>query len=350
VTLSARVVRSLGSLRLDVEIEAAPGEIVAVLGPNGAGKSTLLRCLSGLLAIDDGCITLDGAALDDPQRDQFLPAERRPIGVVFQDYLLFGNLSALENVAFGLRARGVPRGAARRRSAELLERVGLADLGGSRPRALSGGQQQRVALARALAGDPRLLLLDEPLAALDVTTRAEVRRELRRHLGAFDGVRIVVTHDPVDAYALADRVVIVEDGRVTQVGSLADVAAHPRSAYVADLVGTNLIAGTMHGRQFDADTGGTLVTSTDGSGRVLVAIAPSAVALYRRPPEGSPRNVWQSTVTDIDRRLERARVRLDGRLPIVAEVTIDALAALGLQLGDEVWAVVKATEITTYAA
>jgi molybdate transport system ATP-binding protein len=244
----------------------------------------------------------------------------------------------------------VPRGAARRRAAELLERVGLADLGGSRPRALSGGQQQRVALARALAGDPRLLLLDEPLAALDVTTRAEVRRELRRHLGAFDGVRIVVTHDPVDAYALADRVVIVEDGRVTQVGSLADVAAHPRSAYVADLVGTNLIAGTMHGRQFDADTGGTLVTSTDGSGRVLVAIAPSAVALYRRPPEGSPRNVWCSTVTDIDRRLERVRVRLDGRLPIVAEVTIDALAALGLQLGDEVWAVVKATEITTYAA
>jgi molybdate transport system ATP-binding protein len=350
VTLSARVVRSLGSLRLDVEIDAAAGEIVAVLGPNGAGKSTLLRCLSGLLAIDDGCITLDGTALDDPQRDLFLPAERRPIGVVFQDYLLFGNLSALENVAFGLRARGVPRGAARRRAAELLERVGLAALGGSRPRALSGGQQQRVALARALAGDPRLLLLDEPLAALDVTTRAEVRRELRRHLGAFDGVRIVVTHDPVDAYALADRVVIVEDGRVTQVGSLADVAAHPRSAYVADLVGTNLIAGTMHGRQFDADTGGTLVTSTDGSGRVLVAIAPSAVALYRHPPEGSPRNVWQSTVTDIDRRLERARVRLDGRLPIVAEVTIDALAALGLQLGDEVWAVVKATEITTYAA
>jgi molybdate transport system ATP-binding protein len=350
VTLSARVVRSLGSLHLDIEIDVEAGETVAVLGPNGAGKSTLLRCLAGLLAIDEGRVTLDGVALDDPQQDLFVHAERRPMGVVFQDYLLFETMSAVENVAFGLRARGVARGEARRRAVDLLDRVGLASFGSSRPRALSGGQQQRVALARALAGDPRLLLLDEPLAALDVTTRADVRRELRRHLAEFDGVRIVVTHDPLDAYALADRVVIIEDGQVTQEGSLADVAAHPRSTYVADLVGTNLIAGTMHGRQFSADTGGTLVTSTDGSGRVFVAIAPSAVALYRNPPEGSPRNVWRSTVTDVDRRFERARVRLDGHLPIVAEVTVDALAALGLRPGDEVWAVVKATEITTYAA
>jgi molybdate transport system ATP-binding protein len=310
----------------------------------------LLRCLAGLSAIDEGHVTLGGRALDDPQAGVFVPAERRPIGVVFQDYLLFANLSARENVAFGLRARGVRRREARRRAAELLERVGLLEHAGARPGALSGGQQQRVALARALAGDPQLLLLDEPLAALDVSTRAEVRRQLRRQLTGFPGTRLVVTHDPLDAYALADRVVIVEDGRITHDGSLVDVTAHPRTPYVADLVGTNLLTGSTDGREFTVDAGGTLVTSSDVTGRAFVTIAPSAVALYRSPPDGSPRNVWRSTVADIDRRLDRVRVRLEGAVPVVAEVTVDALASLDLRPGDDVWAVVKATEIETYPA
>jgi molybdate transport system ATP-binding protein len=356
MTLAAHVVRKLTAgdrggrdpFELDVTIEGGDREIVAVLGPNGAGKSTLLRCLAGLLALDSGHVTLAGAVLDDPERDVFVPAERRPIGVVFQDYLLFAHLSALENVAFGLRARGARRRDARRRASALLERVGLAEYAGARPGALSGGQQQRVALARALAGDPQLLLLDEPLAALDVSTRADVRRELRRQLAGFDGTRIVVTHDPLDAYALADRVVIIEGGCITHDGSLVDVTAHPRTQYVAELVGTNLLTGSTDGREFSADAGGTLVTSSEVTGRAFVTIAPSAIALYRTPPDGSPRNVWRATVADVDRRLDRVRVRLDGALPVVAEVTVDALAALNLRPGDDVWAVVKATEIETY--
>ena len=203
----------VGTFRLDVELTTKSGETVAVLGPNGSGKTTLFRCLAGLLPIDGGRIELDGEPLDDPAHDVFVRPERRPVAVVFQDYLLFPNLTALENVAFGLRARGVAKAEARARATAWLERVGLADHAHHRPRALSGGQAQRVALARALATEPRLLLLDEPLAALDAGTRGDVRRDLRRHLATFDGVRLLVTHDPVDAYALADRVVILEAGQ-----------------------------------------------------------------------------------------------------------------------------------------
>jgi molybdate transport system ATP-binding protein len=350
MTLSAHVARSVGSLSLDVALDTKPGEVLAILGPNGAGKSTLLRCLAGLLPLDAGHVTLDGVVLDDPHTRVFVPAERRPIGVVFQDYLLFDHMDAADNVAFGLRARGVKRAESRRRATELLERVGLADHAHHRPRALSGGQQQRVALARALAGDPRLLLLDEPLAALDVTTRAAVRRDLRDHLAGFDGVRVIVTHDPLDAYALAERVVIVEGGRVSQTGTLPELTAQPRSRYVADLVGTNLFRGTGHGTTFTTDHGATLETGDAVDGSAFVAIAPHAVALYRSPPDGSPRNIWRGVVAYADRQPDRARIRLDGELPIVAEVTARALDAMQLRPGDELWAVVKATEIATYPA
>ena len=203
--LAARVGVSLGSLELDVDLTVHDGEVVAVLGPNGAGKTTLLRALAGLVALDRGRIEVDGVVLDEPDTGTFVSVEHRPVGVVFQDYLLFAHLSALENVAFGLRARGTPKTEARRAAMTLLDRFGLADHAHHRPRALSGGQAQRVALARALATGPRLLLLDEPLAALDATTRRDVRRDLRRQLASFGGARILVTHDPVDAYALADQ-------------------------------------------------------------------------------------------------------------------------------------------------
>jgi molybdate transport system ATP-binding protein len=350
MTLQAQVVRAIGSLYLDVTIDTKPGEVVAVLGPNGAGKSTLLRCLAGLLAIDEGSVVLDGEVLDDPERDVFVAAERRPIGVVFQDYLLFQNMDAVENVAFGLRARGVRRVEARRRATDLLERLGVRGVAHQRPRELSGGQQQRVALARALAGDPRLLLLDEPLAALDVTTRVEVRRELRTQLGAFDGVRLIVTHDPLDAYALAERVVILENGRVSQCGTLQELTERPRSRYVADLVGTNLYRGTSHGTLHTTESGATLATADAVDGPAFVSIPPHAVALYHNPPEGSPRNMWRCSVAHVDRHPERARVRLDGPIPIVAEVTSRALDEMRLHPGDAVWAVVKATEVTTYPA
>ena len=195
-----------------------PGELLALLGPNGAGKSTVLRCLAGLAPIDTGSIVIDGARRRRPGDRHARRAEDRPIGFVFQNYLLFDHMSVLENVAFGLRARKTPKADARRTAREWLDRVGLAEYADQRPRALSGGQAQRVALARALATSPRLLLLDEPLAALDVGTRASVRRDLRRHLETFDGMRLLVTHDPVDAYALADRVAILDAGRIVQVG------------------------------------------------------------------------------------------------------------------------------------
>ncbi len=350
MSLDAHVARSLGPLTLEVDLAADDGEVVAVLGPNGAGKSTLFRCLAGLLDLDAGHVRLDGVVLDEPAAGVFVPPERRPVAVVFQDHLLFPNLTALENVAFGLRARGMAKTEARRRAADWLERVGLADHARHRPAGLSGGQAQRVALARALATEPRLLLLDEPLAALDAGTRAQVRRDLRRHLSDTPGVRLLVTHDPVDAYALADRVVIVEGGRVVQAGTLADVTAHPRSRYVADLVGVNLLAGTAADGTLLLPTGGRIITGEHTAGHALAVIEPHAVALYRTPPDGSPRNVWPAAVADIDQRGDRVRVRLDGDVPLVAEITPAGLAALDLRPGDPVWCTVKATEVTVYPA
>jgi molybdate transport system ATP-binding protein len=350
MTLRARIVRTLGNFTLDVELEAEPGEVIAILGPNGAGKSTVLRCLAGLLPIDDGHIELDGHVLDDPVTNVFVAPERRPVAVVFQDYLLFPNLSAVENVAFGLRARGVARSEARARAVAWLERVGLSDHAGHRPRSLSGGQAQRVALARALATEPRLLLLDEPLAALDAGSRSDVRRDLRRHLGTFDGIRLLVTHDPVDAYALADRLIIIEGGRVAQAGAIADVTARPRSRYIAELVGVNLLSGTGNDGAVTMANGARIVPADRVVGPTFAIIQPHSVALYRAMPDGSPRNVWPVTVADIDRGADRVRVRLRGAVPLVAEITPAALDALGLQPGEGIWASVKATEITTYPA
>ena len=350
MNLAATVRLRLGSLTLDVDIDAKAGEVVAILGPNGSGKTTLLRCLAGLQPVDDGRVTLGDAVLDDPSTGTFVAAEHRPVSVVFQDYLLFAHLSALDNVAFGLRARRVSRHSARAQAMEWLERLGLADHAQHRPAALSGGQQQRVALARALATDPKLLLLDEPLAALDAATRIAVRRDLREHLGRFDGVRILITHDPLDAYSLADRVVILEAGRVTQTGTLADIAAHPRSRYIAQLVGTNLLTGTITGTTFTAANGATLVVDTEVDGHAYAAIAPSAIALYTTPPEGSPRNVWQTTIADIDRAFDRVRVSLSEPLPLTAELTTLGLASLDRHPGDKIWASIKATEINTYPA
>jgi molybdate transport system ATP-binding protein len=350
MSLTARIVRTLGRFQLDVDLATKSGETVAVLGPNGSGKSTMFRCLAGLLPIDEGRVELDGDIVDEPATDTFVVPERRPVAVVFQDYLLFDNLSALENVAFGLRARGVPKVDARARARDWLERIGLADHANQRPRTLSGGQAQRVALARALATQPRLLLLDEPLAALDVGTRADVRRDLRRHLATFDGVRLLVTHDPVDAYALADRVVILEAGQVVQIGTLADVTAQPRSRYIANLVGVNLLAGTGQNGTITTQEGGRIVPADPVHGDAFVVIEPHAVALYQTAPAGSPRNVWAVTVADVDRQADRVRVRLTGEMPLVAEITPSALDDLALQPGDRIWASVKATEITAYSA
>jgi molybdate transport system ATP-binding protein len=351
MSLDASIALTLGRLDLGLDLAVARGEMLAILGPNGAGKSTVLRALAGLLRIDRGRIAVDDTVVDEPARGTFVPAERRPIGMVFQDYLLFAHLSALDNVAFGLRARGVHRAEARRRAATWLDRVGLADHARHRPSALSGGQAQRVALARALATDPRLLLLDEPLAALDVGTRAEVRRDLRHHLQSFDGMRVMVTHDPVDAYALADRVAVMDSGRVVQVGTIAEVTAHPRSRYVASLVGTNLVSGDIVDDVLTTARGARVVLADAAPGPAFALIRPQTIVLQLAPAPGtSAQNTWPGTVTDIDRLGDRARVHLEGPLPLTAEVTVTALERLGLRPGDAVHATAKATDIESYPA
>jgi len=350
VSLEARVGIRRGSLTLDVGLDAEPGETVVLLGPNGAGKTTLLRALAGLLPLDLGRITVDGQVLDDPLRGAWTPADRRPIGFVFQDQALFPHLSALENVAFGLRARGVRRRDARHRARAWLERVDMAEHVAARPRALSGGQAQRVALARALVPEPRVLLLDEPLSALDASTRVDTRRELRRHLDAHDGARVVVTHDPVDAMTLGDRVIVLEAGRVVQAGPLAELRERPRSRYVADLVGVNLYRGDADGQRIRLRGQGELVAAGHARGDVFAVVHPRAVALHRREPEGTPRNVLPGTVEHLDVEGDRVRVIVAGAVPVTAEVTPAAVAELELTAGAAVWASVKATEISVYPA
>ena len=347
MSLKASVKVNRAGFALDVQLDVDEGETVAVLGPNGAGKTTLLRALSGLVQIV-GHVQLAGEVLDDSTQRVHVPTERRQIGLVFQDHLLFPHLNVLDNVAFGLQARH--RSDATQVARRWLEGAGLADKARSMPRELSGGQAQRVALLRTLATEPKLLLLDEPLSALDVSIRAEVRRELARQLASFGGVRILVTHDPLEAIALADRLVVLENGRVVQSGTPEEVTSRPRSRFVADLAGVNLLRGKGRGDHVEL-TGGASVAAPDaGDGDVFAVIHPRAVALYLSRPDGTPRNVWHGQIEDIDLHGDRVRVRVSGPVPLVAEVTPSAVRDLHLSAGAPVWVAVKATEISIYPA
>jgi molybdate transport system ATP-binding protein len=348
VSLVADVGVVLDGFSEQVALEVAAGEVVAVLGPNGSGKSTLLRALAGLQPLSSGRIMLDGAVLDDPGAGVLVPPERRRCGMVFQDYLLFPHLTAQANVAFGLRSRGATKSDSAHRALEWLERMGVAQHASVKPARLSGGQAQRVALARALAMDPRLLLLDEPLSALDVGQRGSVRHELRQHLQAFDGSCVLVTHDALDAAAIADRLVIVEDGAVVQAGTFASVNARPRTSYVAQLAGLNLLRGTADGTDLVLEGGAVLQTASPEAGDVLAVVAPRDISLYLEPPAGSPRNVWPTRVAEVHLLGDRARVVLGAPIRVAAEITTISLSALGLTEGVSVWASVKATQIDVY--
>ncbi|MFC4034876.1 ABC transporter ATP-binding protein [Streptomyces polygonati] len=352
--LDAHLVLDRGAFGLDVRLTVAPGEVLALLGPNGAGKTTSLRALAGLTALTGGHLRLDGATLEEPGIRRRVPPERRPVGVIFQDYLLFPHLTALENVAFGPRCHGVPRARARALAAELLDRMGLAEHAGAKPRRLSGGQAQRVALARALATGPRLLLLDEPLAALDARARLDIRAELRRHLAAFEAVAVLVTHDPLDAMVLADRLVVIEHGRVVQEGSPAEIARRPRTDYIARLVGLNLYQGEADGRTVRLGPDLALTTTEELTGPAFVAFPPSAVALSAtRPGDSGARNAWRARITGMESHGDRIRVALTGAadgLPLAADLTNVAVAELALETGAEVWAQVKAAQTHAYPA
>ncbi|MFJ3899090.1 ABC transporter ATP-binding protein [Streptomyces sp. NPDC090083] len=343
--LDAHLVVDRGTFRLDVELTAAPGDVVALLGPNGAGKTTALRALAGLVRLTDGHLRLDGTALDRT------PPESRPVGVVFQDYLLFPHLTALDNVGFGPRCQGATKAESRAVAAEWLDRMGLAEHAGAKPRRLSGGQAQRVAVARALATRPRLLLLDEPLAALDARTRLDVRAQLRRHLAEFEAVAVLVTHDPLDAMVLADRLVVIERGTVVQEGAPADIARHPRTDYIAQLVGLNLYKGRADGHTVTLDTGPTITTTEELQGEAFVAFPPSGVTLFRtRPTDTSARNLWHCEVAGLESHGDQIRADLTGELPLTADLTTAAAAELDLHEGAPVWATVKATQTHAYPA
>lgn len=345
---------------VDVTLEVPVGECLAVLGGNGAGKSTLLSAVAGLLVPDRGTVRVGEHVLTDTVAGIQVPPERRRIGLMGQNPLLFPHLTAVENVAFGPRSQGQDRRAAREVAGSWLERLGLSGFADRKPRNLSGGQAQRVALARALAAGPELLLLDEPLGALDVATVPEVRQVLRTHLREQGITAVVVTHDVLDAAVLADRAIVIEAGQVVDRGPIAQVLTAPRSIFGATLVGLNLVAGTAdqpgtagHPVAVRLPAGAALLGLAGADLRSGIAVAavcsPSAVALYRSDPGGSPRNHWPATVRMIQTGAGTVRVHLDGPVPLVAELTAAAVAELGLAPGVPVIAAVKATEITVYA-
>ncbi|OKJ03844.1 ABC transporter ATPase [Streptomyces sp. CB01249] len=331
----------------ELTLDAEAGTTIAVVGPNGAGKTTLLRALLGLTPRAHARLLLGDTDVTA------LPAHRRGVAWVPQDGALFPHLSTLANTAYGLRARGVPRAEARRTAQEWLDRLGVGHLASRRPAQVSGGQAQRVALARALAARPRLLLLDEPLAALDQTTRSQVRHTLRRHLDGFGGVCLLVTHDPVEAVALADRVLVLEDGRTLQDAPPADVTRHPRSPWVARMLGRNAWPGTATADGLEPSGGGRLVAADPlpAGTPALAVVAPEAVSVHREKPAGSPRNVWPGTVREITAGGSRLRVLVgsDQAPDLVAEITPQAAAELSLADGARVWTSVKATEVTLVA-
>ncbi|MGE7385258.1 ABC transporter permease [Streptomyces sp. NPDC004126] len=328
----------------ELTLDAAPGTTIAVVGENGAGKTTLLRALLGLTPRAHAELRLGDTDVTA------LAPHRRGVAWVPQDGALFPHLNALANTAFGLRAQGTSKKEARREAQLWLDRLGVGHLAGRKPAQLSGGQAQRVALARALAARPRLLLLDEPLAALDQTTRARVRHTLRTHLGGFGGVCLLVTHDPVEAVSLADRVLVLDHGRALQDAPPTEVTRHPRSPWVARMLGRNAWPGTTTADGLALEAGGNLVVADAARGGLaaLAIVAPEAVSLHTERPSGSPRNVWAGTVREITATGSRLRVLIasETTADTVAEITPQAAAELGVADGTPVWCSVKATEIT----
>ena len=327
----------------DVSLDVAEGETLAVLGPNGAGKSTLLSILAGLLRPDSGRAGLAGETLFDLSRRHWLPPHQRGISLLAQEPLLFPHLSALENVAFGPRSAGRSRAEARASARRWLSAVEAAELWDSRPAQLSGGQAQRVAIARALAPEPRLLLLDEPLAALDVAVAPTLRRMLRTVLA--DRTAIIVTHEVLDALTLADRVVVLGDGVIVEQGATAEVLQRPRHPFTAELAGLNLLCGVRTATGLRMAHGGEVTGSGTGAIGVPAAAAarPSAICVQLAKTVGP--NTFPVTVEDLEPRGDSVRVR---SASMVADISPGRVAALGLTPGLRVWFTVPESEVTIY--
>ena len=346
--LAARVRIERGPFLLDAALTAGPGECLALVGPSGAGKSTLLRAIAGLVRPDSGRVELGGRGWFDAGSGLDVPAEERRVGFVFQEYALFPRLSAWRNVAYGVRGSRATR---RERAHELLERYGLGDRALARPAELSGGERQRVALARALATEPRVLLLDEPLSALDARTRAAASAELAQLLARTRVPSLIVTHDFAEAALLADRVVVLDDGAVVQEGTAASLAGAPASSFVADLAGAVVLRGVASGgaaglTEVELDGGGRVASTDQARGPVAATVFPWEIELGEPAAAGSQGSALNRLAAEVRTVTEfgnRARVGLASPQPLVAEVTAASIARLGLRPGSRVQASWKAT-------
>lgn len=352
--LSIAVTKKLRSFEVDVRLNISRG-ITLLLGPSGHGKTSLLNMVSGNMQPDSGRIAIDDVVLFDKDRGIDMPMEQRNVGYVFQDYALFPHLSAYENVAYGLRARRMQSSQIRKRVMDALERFAIPQLHRETPDRLSGGQRQRVALARALVVEPRMLLLDEPLGALDVQVRAHVRAELKALLQELDIPTIMVTHDPMDAIGLNGDIVVLENGRAIQRGCYADLLAAPASRFVADFVESNSYCGDVVRLAPDGDA---LIRLDEGveisvvlpepATRVLMVVHPWDVALLTSPNAGSMRNLVEGRIVSIYPLRDRVRVMVRGPISVTAEVTRPSLDALALQEGDRVYCAFKTTAIRIF--
>jgi len=353
--LEFRLASRLGAFTLELEATAPARSVLVVVGESGSGKTTLLRLLAGLATPERGRIAVEGETWFDSERGELLPARERAVGYVAQDHALFPHLTAAQNVAFGLQALGLPaRETATRVKAEL-ERLGVAELADRRPSELSGGQQQRFALARALVLEPRLLLLDEPLSALDVQARREIRGELRRLLASLPCVTVYVTHQPAEALLFGDTIAVLEAGRVSQCGTRDDLMLRPRSAFAAEFLGVNLLRGAVTGRapnglaHVSAAGGEVLVPYAEDHGEVTVIVHPRQITLSLERPAGSAQNVFAGEIEELLPEPpdgSRIRVSLATHPPLVAEVTRESAEAMGLVPGRRVHASFKAAGLT----
>jgi len=347
--INAIIVKSVRDFKLSIQLKIADGEVLVIVGPSGCGKTTTLDCLAGLTRPDQGSIDFGETVVFNADRNIHILPEKRQVGYVFQEYALFPHLTVHENVAYGLRARSVRSADLKAQVSEVLSRLHIESLALAYPDTLSGGERQRVALARAIAIKPHLLLLDEPMGALDAGTKHYVRRELKDFLSVLRATTILVTHDYEDALVLGDRILVMDQGKVVQCGTRQDLLFHPRSRFVADFTGVNYFEGkvkTTGTQPREISIGKECIyAATEVEGEVTVSFFPSVVILSVEQPHSSARNVFYGPILEVVHLGDRLRLHLDTPLPLVAELTAKAFEALDLAEGKNVYAFFKATAI-----
>ena len=344
--LHARLsIRRSDGFSLDADVAVENGSTLALIGPNGAGKSTVVAAVAGLIRIDSGAVRLNDVVFDDPESRVFVEPKDRRIGVMFQDGILFPHLSVRDNIGFGLRSRGIDRDEIEMTVDGWLDRLELRSLADRKPAEISGGEARRVSLARAIVNEPDLLILDEPLESLDVSTRSHVRSLIGRYLDEYKGPTLLIAHDPTEAMLLGDDLMILENGSVTHAGPPDFIRMHPKTQYAADVAGLNLAIGDAANGVVTIGSHRLMIPDGAQTGRVAVTFHPRTVALHGLQPEGSARNTWMTHITNMEALGSAVRIETGAPMPITAEVTPSAVTSLGLGVGSRVWVSIKATEL-----